>query len=145
MPRSALYQSSPLWIASHSQQTFHQMDPRRLCSRCQAIFNSDIDPNGSTIFDHYGDGDAFISMAETASCYICTWAWRRYRDIVGHREGQLSVHHTTVSFFARNGELSFMFFEVYETSRSSRTVAEFKPQRMDSGCKACSMLSWVCR
>lgn len=81
-------------------------------------------------------------MAETASCYICTWAWRRYRDIVGHREGQLSVHHTTVSFFARNGELSFMFFEVNETSRSSRTVAEFKPQRMDSGCKACSMLSW---
>ncbi|KAH7384363.1 heterokaryon incompatibility protein-domain-containing protein [Phaeosphaeria sp. MPI-PUGE-AT-0046c] len=109
------------------------MAPIRLCSRCRAIFDGEIKPHGHTNFDHYHDGDAFISMAETASCYFCTWVWRRYRDSVGYDRGQLPVYRTTVQFLAHRGELTHMFLQIHETEKSSRTAAVFRPQRKDSG------------
>ncbi|KAH7384362.1 heterokaryon incompatibility protein-domain-containing protein [Phaeosphaeria sp. MPI-PUGE-AT-0046c] len=113
------------------------MAPNRLCSRCQAIFDTELNPKdpfqGTTDFDHYDDGDAFIKLAETTLCYFCTWVWRRYRDSVGVTGGRRpEVHHTSGQFYTYDGELTRIFFDVHGTDNSSRTIAEFKPKKQDT-------------
>lgn len=119
------------------------MSSSRLCSPCQALLEIALDQHDYAEFTHYDDGSAFIKMAETNSCYFCTWAWRSHRNSVDYHKDPPPAHRTVGAALTRYGRLSSICIEIFGVQEDGSTMAHFKLRKRNVDSKSYNMLALV--